>query len=132
MTISDKINIIEEQIQKACLRAGRNRSEITLMGVTKFQTHALIKEAWKAGIRFFGESRVQEALVKYGKEKLNLEDIELHMIGSLQRNKAKTAVGMFDCIQSVDSEGLIMELAKHATGREKPLNILFEFRTGED
>ena len=132
MTISDKICIIEERIQKACHRAGRKRSEITLLGVTKFQPAQFIEEAWKAGIRFFGENRVQEALAKFGKERLNLKGIKLHMIGGLQRNKVKMAVGMFDCIQSVHNEGLIIELAKHTIDREEPLNVLLEFRTGED
>ena len=132
MKIYDNICIIEERIQRACQRAGRDRSEITLMGVTKFQPPQSIEEAYKAGIRFFGESRVQEAIAKFGENRLNLKDIELHLIGSLQRNKAKTALGLFDCIQSLDRESLITELAKHAKELNEPFKVLLEYRTGED
>ena len=132
MAIADNIDKIEERIHAACQRSGRKRDEITLMGVTKLQPLEAVETAWNAGIRCFGESRVQEAAVKYAGFKDNHAGMELHMVGSLQRNKAKTAVPLFDCVQSLDREALVEELAKHACHRDQPLPVLLEFRTGED
>jgi pyridoxal phosphate enzyme (YggS family) len=130
MSIAARIEAIEERIAQACLRSGRKREEITLMGVTKFVPVEAVAEAWEAGLRCFGESRVQEASVKFGEGAAKRG--ELHLIGALQRNKVKTAVSLFDCIQSVDRESLVAELAKHTAGRGEPLSVLLEFRTGED
>ena len=142
MSVAANIEKIEEGIQKACQRCGRKREEITLMGVTKFQPIEAITEAWNGGLRCFGESRVQEAAAKFALaniagEKLagfrdKFPDMDLHMVGSLQRNKAKLAASLFDCVQSLDREALIEELAKHAMDRASPLPVLLEFRTGED
>jgi pyridoxal phosphate enzyme (YggS family) len=130
-SIADNIEIIEERIMKACLRSGRKREDITLMAVTKFKPIEDIMEAWDAGLRCFGESRVQEAVSKLGSFRTERPGAELHLIGALQRNKAKTAAAFFDCVQSVDREALAEELAKHAD-RSGPLPILLELRTGED
>jgi pyridoxal phosphate enzyme (YggS family) len=99
------------------------------MAVSKFQPLSKIEEAVKCGVRLFGENRVQEAAEKFSGPS---PDYEVHLIGSLQRNKAKTAARLFDCIQSVDREEIIVELAKHAGGRERPLRVLLELHTGED
>jgi pyridoxal phosphate enzyme (YggS family) len=138
MFVARNLEIIEERILNACLRAGRKRDEITLMGVTKFQSLEAVEEAWNAGLRCFGESRVQEAAAKLGVFREGKPDMELHLIGALQRNKAKTAASLFDCIQSVDRESLASELAKArelakcGAERSGSLPLLLEFRTGED
>jgi len=132
MSVAGNIAEIEERIVKACLRAGRKREEITLMGVTKFHPMEAVNEAWEAGLRCFGESRVQEAAAKFTGFREGKAGAELHLIGALQRNKAKLAASLFDCIQSVDRESLAAELAKHTAGRGSPLPLLLEFRTGED
>ncbi|MDR2574879.1 MAG: YggS family pyridoxal phosphate-dependent enzyme [Treponema sp.] len=132
MSIAENIEKIEERIIKACLRSGRKREDITLMAVTKFMPLEDVKEAWDAGLRCFGESRVQEAVSKFDSFKAEHTGAELHLIGALQRNKAKTAAAFFDCIQSVDRESLAVELAKHAAGRSGALPVLLELRTGED
>jgi pyridoxal phosphate enzyme (YggS family) len=131
-SIAENIKIIEERIMKACLRSGRKREEITLMAVTKFMPIEAVIEAWDAGLRCFGESRVQEAVSKLDTFRTEHPGAELHLIGALQRNKAKTAAVFFDCIQSVDRESLAEELAKHAAGRNGALPVLLELRTGED
>ena len=131
MFIAGNIAKIEEQIQMACNKAGRERSEITLMGVSKFIPINLIKEAHLAGIHCFGESRVKEAAEKFAGFKDECET-QLHLIGSLQRNKAKQAALLFDCIQSVDRDELITELAKHSLQRSLPLDVLLELHTGEE
>jgi len=130
MSIAENVLRIEEQIQKACISAGRKPEDITLMAVSKFVPIAKIKEAFNAGIRMFGESRVKEAREKFTDFKL-AETFSLQLIGSLQRNKAKSAVEIFDCIQSVDRQELITELIKH-TSADKPLSVMLELHTGEE
>jgi pyridoxal phosphate enzyme (YggS family) len=132
MAIAGAVEEIQERIEKACARAGRKAEEVRLMGVSKFHDAPLIDQAWKAGIRLFGESRVQEAAGKFagfGEAHLGTE---LHLIGSLQRNKAKMAAGLFDAIQSVDRDELIAELGNLTRGRKNPLMILLEYHTAED
>jgi len=127
---------LEERIQAACLRSLRKRTEIALMGVTKFHSLEVVEAAYKAGLRLFGENRVQEAREKYsefwGKHDRKNSGAELHLIGSLQRNKAKAAAAFFDCIQSVDRESLIGELGALTGDRENPLMVLLEYHTGEE
>ena len=107
------------------------------MGVTKFHGVETVEAACKAGISLFGESRVQEATEKFSKfweSRRNDASVELHLIGPLQRNKAKKAAAFFDCIQSIDREALVEELAKHTADNRKgeALPVLLELRTGED
>ena len=130
---------LEEKINAACLRSGRRREDIELMGVTKFQSPETVVEALGAGLRLFGESRVQEALKKFSPGSVphfcDLQkrgEAKLHFIGNLQRNKAGKAADFFDCIQSVDRDSLIDELGALTSTRENPLMILLEYHTGEE
>jgi PLP dependent protein len=132
MSVAENIAKLEERIQKACDSARRKRDEITLMGVSKFVPVDLIDEAYRHGIRCFGESRVKEAEEKLGAFKSGHSDAQLHLIGSLQRNKAKQAALFFDCIQSADRNEIITELAKHSPQRKEPLEIMLELHTGEE
>jgi pyridoxal phosphate enzyme (YggS family) len=131
MPVAQNIAKIEERIQRACENAGRKRDEISLMAVSKFVPLDLIEEAFGAGIRLFGESRVKEAAAKLETFRKGHSQAGLHLIGSLQRNKAKQAALFFDCVQSVDRLELVTELAKYAPEREKPLEIFLELHTGE-
>ena len=131
MSIAQNIAGIEERIQKACGLCGRKRDEISLMAVSKFVPLPVIEEAFSAGISLFGESRVKEAAAKLETFKRGHSQARLHMIGSLQRNKAKQAALFFDCVQSVDRPEIITELAKYAPEREKPLEVFLELHTGE-
>ncbi|MCL2722189.1 MAG: YggS family pyridoxal phosphate-dependent enzyme [Treponema sp.] len=132
MSIAGNIAKIEERIQKACVNAGRKRDEITLMGVSKFEPVEKLEQAYRAGVRCFGESRVKEAVDKLTGFKTKQIEAQIHLIGSLQRNKAKQAALFFDCIQSLDREELITELAKHSVSRSESLSVLFELHTGEE
>ncbi|MDR0315956.1 MAG: YggS family pyridoxal phosphate-dependent enzyme [Treponema sp.] len=132
MSVAENLAIIEERIHKVCAVSGRKRDEITLMGVSKLQPLEAVEQAWEAGLRCFGESRVQEATTKLAGLRESHSGAELHLIGSLQRNKAKAAAAFFDCIQSVDREALIRELAQCAAARETPLSLLLELHTAED
>jgi len=132
MSIAENITLVEERIQKACDSAGRKREEIILMGVTKFLPVNVVEEAYQAGIRCFGESRVREGIDKFETFKKLHPEVRLDMIGSLQRNKAKLALQFYDCIQSVDRLELIQELAKYSCSLENPVEILLELHTGEE
>jgi len=132
MPVAQNIEKIEERIQKACDRCGRKRDEISLVAVSKFVPLNLIDEAFGAGIRLFGESRVKEASEKLETFRDGHSGAKLHLIGSLQRNKAKQAALFFDCVQSVDRLELVRELAKHAGAREEQLAVFLELHTGED
>jgi pyridoxal phosphate enzyme (YggS family) len=103
------------------------------MGVTKFRPPEAVEAAMEAGITLFGENRVKEGKEKFSKvrETHPREKTELHLIGPLQRNKAKIAASFFDCVQSVDRDALLEELGALTTFREKPLMIMLEYHTGE-
>jgi len=132
MSITGNIIGIEERIQSVCDSVGRKRKEITLMGVSKFEPINAVEEAFRAGVTCFGESRVKEGTKKFETFKNEHPEVRLHMIGSLQRNKAKSAALFFDCIQSVDRQELIEELDKHVHLKREPLEILLELHTGEE
>jgi pyridoxal phosphate enzyme (YggS family) len=103
------------------------------MGVSKFHERKAVDEAYSAGIRLFGESRVQEAAEKFQGFRDALPDAEVHLIGSLQRNKARAALALFDCVQSVDRDSLINELGKiPPLQTRRPVHILLELHTAED
>jgi pyridoxal phosphate enzyme (YggS family) len=132
MGIAEAVLAVQERIARACERSGRKREEISLLGVSKFHGAAAVEEAWSAGIRLFGESRVQEADRKFAGFRGGHPGSQLHMIGPLQRNKAKIAAGLFDMVQSVDREELIGTLGALTADRKDPLLILLEYHTAED
>ncbi|MDR2802855.1 MAG: YggS family pyridoxal phosphate-dependent enzyme [Treponema sp.] len=133
MAVLDNARRIWDEIDEVCLRIGRAPRDIRLMAVSKFQELPLIEEAVKAGITLFGESRVQEAAKKFTCFKERYPDTELHMIGGLQRNKAKNAASLFDCVESLDRDEIIGELGRITRDRaENPLTVLFELNSGEE
>jgi pyridoxal phosphate enzyme (YggS family) len=112
MSIEKNVREVERRIARACERAGRSPDEVKLVAVTKTTGVPSILAAFNAGIRHFGENRVQEAKSKIaGLESLK-PDATWHMIGHLQSNKAKTACDIFDIIHSVDS----LKLARTLSG----------------
>ena len=132
MSVAGNIAEIEERIQKVCDASGRKREAITLLGVSKFQPVGMVEDAFRAGILCFGESRVKEGIEKFDAFKRKHPAVQVHLIGALQRNKAKSAALFFDCIQSVDREALIAELVRYTGQRDKPLEVLLELHTGEE
>jgi pyridoxal phosphate enzyme (YggS family) len=132
--IASALARIEERIAASCLRSGRRREELRLMGVSKFHPLEAVEAARKAGLLLFGEIRVREGIEKFSasRERHPGEKAEVHLIGSLQRNKTGAAAAFFDGIQSVDRESLIEELGKVTAGREEPLPVLLELHTGEE
>jgi len=130
--IAENIKYIQDRIQNACNRANRNIEDIQFMAVSKFQEIGKIEIVYNCGIRLFGESRVQEATEKFTEFKGTHPDIDLHLIGNLQRNKAKTAMALFNCIQSVDRISLIEELGELTKKNDVSIKILLELHTGEE
>jgi pyridoxal phosphate enzyme (YggS family) len=126
VSITDNLVEIEQRIESACGRAGRNRSDIALVAVTKTRTPAEVDEAIAAGIMHVGENRVQEAAAK--KPQVSLATT-WHLVGSLQTNKAKKALEIFDFIQSVDSIRLAEELQRRCEQMDKRISTLIEVNT---
>ena len=125
MPVSENISIIRQQIADAAQRAARRAEDITLMAVSKTFSSALIREAYAAGLRCFGESRVQEFAGKI-EELHDLADAEWRMIGHLQANKAAKAVELFSGVDSVDSLRLAGRLNGAAAQRGGRFPILIE------
>ena len=131
--VRENVRKVRERIAQAAARAGRKPEDITLLAVTKFHPAEAVLEAYGAGIRDFGENRVQEAMQKYEPGlRAGLKGARLAMIGTLQSNKAGKAATFFDSVQSVDSLELLLSLAKKSVGRATPLKVLLELHTGEE
>lgn len=112
--ISDAFDKINERIQNAALRSGRDVSEVVLVAASKRIALEDIKAAAHAGVAVFGENRVQEGIAKFETTGFIKEIDALHLIGPLQSNKVKKAVGLFDVIHSIDSLHLAQKIDKEA------------------
>lgn len=123
------LEIIEENICKACEKAGRERSEVTLIAVSKTKPLEDLQAVYDLNIRDFGENKVQELT---GKIEAMPEDIRWHMIGHLQRNKVKYIVDKVELIHSVDSLRLAEEISKQAIKKNVNVNILVEINIGDE
>jgi PLP dependent protein len=129
MSVAENIARVRERIKAAAIRSGRNPDDITLMAVTKTVPPERIREGYDAGIRQFGENRVQEFAGK--QEALRgLASAQCHMIGHLQSNKAANAVDLFDAIDSIDSLRLARKINAAAQERGKKLPVLIEINIG--
>jgi len=129
MPISVNVAAVRERITSAARRAGRNADGVTLMAVTKTQPPERIREAYEAGLRIFGESRVQEFAGKVDTLR-DLKAAEWHMIGHLQTNKAAKTAELFRAVDSVDSLKLAEKLDAAARALGKKLDVLIEINVG--
>lgn len=128
--IKGNLKQVEEKIENACVRAERNREDVTLIAVSKTKPIPMLQEAYEYGCRHFGENKVQELVDKY---EVMPKDIKWHMIGHLQRNKVKYIVDKVYLIHSVDSLRLAEEISKEALKKQVTVNILVEVNVaGED
>lgn len=127
--IQIKLNEVEQNIITACEKSGRNREEITLIAVSKTKPVSLLEEAYGAGVRNFGENKVQEMCEKY---ELMEKDIKWHMIGHLQTNKVKYLIGKTALIHSVDSYKLACEIEKQAAKHDCIMDVLIEVNIAEE
>ncbi len=128
MGIRENIERVRERMDAACRRAGRRVDEVKLIAVSKTVQAERIREAYEAGLREFGENRVQEAVSK--QPALADLDITWHLIGHLQSNKAKLARELFHWIHSVDSVHLARRLDQAVAGRARPLRVLLQVNLG--
>jgi len=129
VTIRDNVVEIGKRVLLAARRAGRNPDEIAVMAVSKTFPASAIVEAHDAGLRIFGENRVQEFAEKCGAVK-GLPGADFHLIGHLQSNKAAKAAEMFDAVDSVDSLNLAEKLNAAAGKLGKVLRVLIEVNVG--
>ncbi|MBI4654158.1 MAG: YggS family pyridoxal phosphate-dependent enzyme [Nitrospirae bacterium] len=147
MEIAEALRLVQGKIVNSALRAGRNPAEIKIIAVTKTVSIEHIQEAIDAGLRIFGENRVQEAQKKVTSCKLqvaskdkdsllvtrySLPKIEWHLIGNLQRNKAKYAVQLFDLIHTIDSIGIAEEVNKQAEKIGKTQRVLVQVKLSKE
>ena len=127
--IQKNLNEVEENILAACKKSGRNREDITLIAVSKTKPVSLLNEAYAAGVRDFGENKVQEMCEKH---EVMDKDIRWHMIGHLQTNKVKYLIGKTTLIHSVDSYKLACEIEKQAAKQNCIMDILIEVNIAEE
>lgn len=129
---NSNLSAVKSRIIAAAERSGRDAKKVRIMAVTKTFPGSAVELAWGQGLRLFGENRVQEAADKYSGIS---GDVDLHLIGHLQRNKARLAAATFSCVQSIDKLETALALEKHLDSMsiEKKLDILLEVNTsGEE
>ncbi len=127
--IKENISQVLENIKTACEKSGRNPEEVTLVAVSKTKPVAMLKQAYEAGSRDFGENKVQEIMDKYPQLP---SDIRWHMIGHLQRNKVKYIIEHAALIHSVDSLRLAEEISRQAQKKQIHANILVEVNIAQE
>lgn len=127
MTLKDRLNAVEDRIQRAAARAGRQRSDITLIAVTKKFGPEIIREAYQFGLRVFGENYVQEFEAKRPAV-ASLTDTQFHLIGHLQSNKARIASEIFQTVETVDSD----KLARRLNGMGRKLEVMIEVKLSQE
>ena len=135
MSIADNVRRVREQIAEAEARAGRVPGAVTLVAVTKTFPVETVLAGYAAGLRDFGENRVQEAETKIDAASAQAREARWHLIGHLQSNKVKAAVGHFDMIHSVDSLKLARAISsrfQELHGHAKRIPVLVEVNVGEE
>ncbi len=130
--VSQNLTEIRQSIIDAVQKSKRQSGDVELITVSKTFSVEEIEPALEAGQRVFGENRVQEAQSKWPILREKYTDIELHLIGPLQSNKAKDAVSVFDAIHTVDREKIAKTLAKEITSQQKQMQLFVQVNTGEE
>lgn len=129
---ADRLAEVSGRIAEAARASGRSPSDVTLVAVSKTHGADRVRELLEVGHRVFGENRVQEAEGKFPELKASHPDLELHLIGPLQTNKARDAVALFDVIQSVDRDRLAAALAKEMDRLGRRPACYIQVNTGEE
>ncbi len=127
--IAAALRAVRSRIEKACARVGRDPAGVTLVAVSKTKPAELINQAVAAGHHVFGENRVQEAIAKQPDV---VGPVEWHLVGALQRNKARHAVGAFDLLHGVDSVRLLAEIDRRAASAGIRQALLVQVRLGDE
>lgn len=121
---------VRQEIVRACRDAGRDPADVTLVAISKTFAAAAIEPVIAAGQRVFGENRVQEAKAKWPPLLARHPGLQLHLVGSLQSNKAREAVALFDAIHSLDRASLADALAKEFARQPRRPQLFVEINTG--
>lgn len=121
-----------QRIGEVATGAGRAPEDVSLIAVSKTFGPDHIRPALVAGHRIFGENRVQEAMGKWPDLKADFADTELHLIGPLQSNKAKDAVGLFDVIHTIDRDKIAGAVAREMDRQNRRLRLMVQVNTGEE
>ena len=127
--LTNNYDVVLNNIEKACKKAGRASEDVTLIAVSKTKPVTMLQEIYDHGCRDFGENKVQELVDKY---EVLPKDIKWHMIGHLQRNKVKYIVDKVYLIHSVDSLRLAEEISKEALKKNVEVNILVEVNVANE
>ena len=127
--IRENLNDVKENIVSACRASNRQPQDVTLIAVSKTKPVELLREAYDAGIRDFGENKVQEIQAKYGSLP---DDVRWHMIGHLQRNKVHQVLGKAVLIHSVDSLRLARQIEEEAAKKNMEVDILLEINVAKE
>jgi pyridoxal phosphate enzyme (YggS family) len=126
-SFAERLDLVRERIERACARSGRDPATVRLLAVTKIFGFEVIREAWAAGLREFGENYVQE-MERKAAAVADLEGARFHLIGHLQSNKTKKAAQLFSAIDSLDS----VKLATRLDAEAVPLDVTIEVKLSEE
>ena len=129
---SERLAAVRDAIAKACADAGRDPASVTLVAISKTFDADAIEPVIACGQRVFGENRVQEAKAKWPALTARHPGIELHLVGSLQSNKARDAVALFDAIHSLDRPSLAKALAEEIERQARRPSLFVEINTGAE
>ena len=130
--ISKSFTRIRQNIDKVVDESNRSHNEITLIAVSKQQQEDRVDASLAIGHRVFGENRVQEAQKRWSIRKYDYPDLRLHLIGSLQSNKAADAVRLFDVIHTIDRPKIAIAIAKEAAQQNKYIQCFIQVNTGDE
>jgi hypothetical protein len=130
--VAERIEAIRAGIDQAARAVDRDPAQVALIAVSKKQPEERVQAALDAGHWVFGENRVQEAQGRWTERRQQIPDLELHLVGALQSNKAKEAVALFDAIHSVDRESVAKALAKEIDKQGRRLALFVQINTGEE
>lgn len=123
---------VKARIAEAAVAVGRKPAEIELVAISKTKPAELIREAIATGHRVFGENRIQETEEKWPALKADHPEVQLHLVGPLQRNKLKRAVALCDVIESVDREKLVRALAEEMAQTGRRVDCFVQVNTGKE
>lgn len=132
ITSQDRLQEVNRQIEAAAREAGRDPREINLVAVSKTQGGEAIRPVIAAGQTVYGENRVQEAMAKWPALREEFPELELHLVGPLQSNKAREAVALFDWIETVDREKIARVLARECQRQNRRPTLLVQVNTGDE
>ena len=129
LPVAHRVQQVRDRIAAACERSHRDPADVTLVGASKSQPIERMQEAWQAGVKIFGENRVQEALAKMA---VMPTEVEWHLIGPLQSNKARKVAPRFRTVHSIDRIKIAQTLSREALACQRTLQGFLEVNLGDE